>query len=70
MRNEGLYKKSEVGNQIKKESREHKKDRCKSDNCLRGDYGSEASILGRTTLLGREVFLEDHRQPTGRAKDL
>lgn len=30
---------------------------------------SEASISRRTTLLGREVSLEDHRQPAGWAKD-
>jgi len=37
MRNESLYKKSGMEYQIKKDVRKHKKDRCKSDNCLRGD---------------------------------
>jgi len=35
MRKEILYKKSGMGYQTKKDAKETKKDRCKSDNCLR-----------------------------------
>jgi hypothetical protein len=37
MRNESLYKKSAMGNQIKTDAKESKRDRSKRDNCLRGN---------------------------------
>jgi len=44
MRNATLYKKSGMGYPTKEDLEETKKDRCKSDNCLRGNKEAKKAI--------------------------